>query len=111
MEERPPRCAVEECCDIEHRDVLERHQYEVRDDVHMRYDDLQWRIWAVQKESKEALYKSRGPMVAKMEQVRGYGAALQHDQNKAKGIYQAEGRAMKEHNAKAEGELTGQIES
>ena len=62
-----------------------------------------WHISAVQKESKEALHKSEHAMVAKMEEVQGCAAALQHDYDKEKGIHQAEGRAMKEHIAKVEG--------
>ena len=44
----------------------------------------------MQKGSKEALHKSAKAMAAKMEEVQGYAAALQHEYDKGKGIYQAE---------------------
>ena len=50
-------------------------------------------------------------MVANIEEVQGYAAALQHDSEREKGISQGEGGAMKKHIPKVQGELMEQIES
>ena len=111
IKERPPRCTAEECCDTEHLEALEHNQDVIRDNLMMRYDDVQWHMSAVQKQSTEALKKSEKDMVAKMKELKGCAAAVQRSDVKKRGIYQAEGRAVKEHIAKVEGELIGLIES
>ena len=65
----------------------------------------------MQKEGKKVLHKKYEAMVANIEGVQGYAAALKHDFNKEKAMYQPEGRAMKEHVAKVERALIGQIGS
>ena len=105
----PPICSTTECCDTEHLDTLDRNPHTIGDHVLMRYEDFQWHIFAVQKEGKEALHNKYEAIMKNIEGVQGYAAALHHDYDKAKGIHQAEGRAIKEPIAEVEGGLTGQI--